>query len=432
MAQLSRRALLTGALSTAIPLPSFAVGNSGIATFRAIDFVDSIGVNTHLSSEPYLSRFETVKRLVSELGVRHLRDELRPTNNLARWKELYDRYGVKSHMLVSPSTNSVVEMLAYIGKLGREKISAIEGQNEGDADWFMAHKSARGNWSKTVVDYQREVFQALRGRYGDDLPLVSPSVINWKPNDVFLLREAAPYSDYVAIHSYPQHAEEPETSADFAAVSWYLKHMRDSFKPGAPVMATETGYNTSTKPGASGVSEKAASIYLPRMLLDHFSKGIQRTFLYQLLDGGDDPGNWEHHYGLVRHDDTPKPSFTAISSMIRALRERDGDTPALGRTMQLTLQKVPEAIRYVVFTHADGSVTAAFWQAVLCWDREKAEDIEAAPAEVTLSADTPCESAQMLVPNEGSNWRTVEMQGAGQMTIPVSGKVALVRLTPRA
>lgn len=423
-----RRSFLTGALATAVIPPAYAQPRLYAAPAR--DFLDSIGVNTHISSEPYASRFDAVKRLVADLGVHHIRDELRPTNDIGRWQELFHRYGVKSTMLVSPSTNTVPEMLAYIEKLGVEKLAAIEGQNEGDADWFMAHKAARGNWSRTVVDYQREVFHALRQSYGEKLPVISPSVINWKPADVALLRGAAPFSDFVAIHSYPQHAEEPETTADFAAVAWYLKHMRDAFKPGAPAMATEAGYNTSVKPGGSGVSETAASIYLPRMLLNNFALGIARTFLYQLLDGGDDPNEWEHHFGLVRHDDTPKPSFVAISNLVRGLRHPQADAAGLRRPM-LRITSVSPAVRVLLLSHGDGTATAALWRPVRCWDVEKAADIEVPAEPATLKADRPLQRAERLVPNDSAEWHDARVKG-GDISVPVGGKVVLVRLTPQA
>lgn len=430
MHRFDRRAVLAGALSLGLSRRSRAQDRVGAAHSSAHDFIESIGVNTHISSEPYSSRFDTVMRHVGDLGIRHLRDELRPSNDIGRWQELFRRHGVKSNMLVSPSTNTVAEMLAYIDKLGRDKLSAIEGQNEGNADWFMAHAAARGNWSRTVNEYQRDVFLALRQRYGPSLPVVSPSVINWKPADVALLRDSAPYCDHVAIHSYPQHAEEPETTADFADLAWYLKHMRDAFKPGAPVMATETGYNNTVKPSGSGVSEKAASIYLPRMLLHNFANGVERTFLYQLLDGGDDPAEWEHHFGLVRHDDTPKPAFIAISNLIGALRDAGEAAPTASKTFRLSLRNPSKTARMLALSHPNGTMTVALWRAVRSWDVEKATDIDVTLEPLTIVSDDQLRSVRMLVPNKGLDWRSVSAEGR-ECTVPAGAEVALVHLTPQ-
>ena len=427
MWHISRRCFLAGALAAAAPFRATARAVSA-PSFAARDFIESIGVNTHLSSEPYVSRFPIVSRLVADLGTRHFRDELRPSNDLSRWSELFDKHGVRSNLLVSPSTNTVADMNTYIGKLGREKISAIEGQNEGNSDWFMAQESAQGNWARTVIEYQREVFDAVRQRYGEALPVISPSVINWKPADMKLLRDAAPFCDYVAIHSYPQGAQEPETDADYAALSWYLKMLRDPFKPDAPVMSTEAGYNNIVKPGGSGVSEKASSIYLLRMLLNNYAHGVERTFLYQLLDSGDDPKEWEHHFGLVRHDDTPKPVFVAIANLIHALNVTKSESSA--RSPNVTLYNAVKSARLVPLTHDDGTLTAAVWRAERSWNVEKAIDIDVAPEPVIFNADQPLDRVQFVVPNEGRDWQDVTIQN-GQFVISTADKIVLVRVTPR-
>lgn len=251
---LSRRTLLQGAMVALLHRPASAQATT---VHSASDFIDSVGVNSHLSSEPYAAAFSRVSDLLAASGIRHLRDELRPTNNLGRWRDLFARCKIRSHLLVSPATNTVSQMLDYLSALGVDKVSAIEGQNEGDGEWFMAQKGAGTNWGATVIAYQQDVYRSLRARYSQDtLPVVSPTVLDWKPSDVQLIRGAADFCDVVAIHSYVQHAEEPETDAPYASLSWYLRNMRDAFKPGAPVMATETGYNSMVQQGGSGVSNR--------------------------------------------------------------------------------------------------------------------------------------------------------------------------------
>jgi hypothetical protein len=397
----------------------------------AAEFIGSIGVNTHISSEPYLSRFSKVRDLFRESGIRHARDELRPTNDLDRWRDLHATLGVSGQLLVSPATNTVDEMLTYLDKLGVHRVTAIEGQNEGDADWFMAHAAAKGNWSRTVVDYQREVYRALRARYdAEKLPIVSPTVINWKPRDMRLLKDAADYCDFVALHSYVQKAQEPETTDDFASLDWYIRNMRYTFKPGAPLMVTETGYNNLVKPGGTAVSETAASIYMPRLLLHNFSAGVRRTFLYELLDGGNEPGEWEHHFGLARHDGTPKPVFHAIASLIKALDEQEVSEEQKSSTLppiKLTLREGPSRARMVCLQKRDGNVVVALWRPVRCWDVARAADIPVPPSMLTVVPDRAALRASILVPNDGEVWRDVPVSRDG-IEISIGGKVVLLRL----
>ncbi|MFD0935470.1 hypothetical protein ACFQ12_09785, partial [Methylobacterium trifolii] len=328
-----RRAVLQGGLALALTGRAVA---APVARASAAAFVDSVGVNVHISSEPYASRFTEVAALLGRSGIRHLRDEIRPSNDLDRWRMLYDAHGIRANLLVSPVTNTPAEMLEYLRMVGPQRVSAIEGQNEGDSDWFMAQPAARPRWHTAVVAYQRAAYRALRSRYdAATLPMLSPSIIDYKPADVALIRESAPFCDAVAIHSYVQHGQEPETGDDYAGLGWYLRHMRDAYRPGAPAVVTEVGYNNFVEPDGSAMSETASGIYLPRLLLNNFAAGIGRTFLYEFMDGATGSTVGNDHWGLVHTDGTPKPAYEAILTLLGALAEQGGGAPAAPLTVSL-------------------------------------------------------------------------------------------------
>ncbi len=423
---LSRRAFLAGGTAALLAGPLRA---QTAALYSAAAFADSVGVNTHLSSEPYAKRFGLVRDLLAAARIRYVRDELRPSNDLSRWRELFIRHKIRSHLLVSPATNTVQQMLDYVDALGAEKISAIEGQNEGDSDWFKAQEAAHGDWGVAVTAYQQEVFQALRSRHpAAALPVLSPTVLDWKPGDVEAIRGAAEFCDMVAIHSYAQHGEEPETEAPYAGLSWYLRNMRDAFKPGAPAMVTETGYNTLFHPGSASVSETAAAIYIPRLLLSNFAAGVRRTFLYELLDGGDSPAEPEQHWGLVRHDGTPKPAYRALSALLAALSDEEDASPAAW-TPTAALREAQPEVRMLQFRKTDGLVIA-IWRAVSCWEPAAARDISVAAEPLTIVLDSPVSQAAYTIPDEGSTWTEIPVSG-NAITVHAGAKVVLVRLTAR-
>jgi hypothetical protein len=420
MTRLSRRAFMMGGTAALLASPARA---QGVPVCSAAAFADSVGVNTHLGSEPYASRFGLVRELLAASGIRHVRDELRPSNDLARWRELFERHGIRSHLLVSPATNTVAEMLDYLAALGAEKVSAIEGQNEGDSDWFQAQEAARGGWAAAVTAYQRAVFQTLRERYpADVLPVLSPSVLDWKPGDMEAIRAAAPFCDMVAIHPYAQHGEEPETEAPYAALSWYLRQMRDGFKPGAPAMATEAGYNTLVEPRGAGVSEAAAAIYIPRLLLNNFAAGIRRTFLYELLDEGPDPAEWEQHWGLVRYDGTPKPAYRAVAALLQAL---DASQPG-GVAVAAAFRGAPPEARAMQFRKADGSTIVAIWRAVRCFDAAAARGIAVDPVPLTVVPDRSVSQAAFTVLDGGTAWAELPVSN-GAIAVPAGAGVVLLR-----
>ena len=419
---LSRRMFAQGALASVLSQPAAGAAAS-VNPMTITAFIDSVGVNTHLSSPEYGARFDLVRRLLARSGIRHLRDELRPHNKIAHWQTLYSELGVRGHMLVSPTTNSVEQLTNYVAALGIEKLSAIEGQNEGDGDWFRSQ--IKGDWAKVVVDYQRAVHEALRAKYeADALPIVSPTVLDYKPEDMLEIGSAADYCDIVAIHSYVQKAQEPETNDRLAGLAWYVKSMVDPFKPGAPVMATETGYHNLTKPAGSGLSEKAAATYVPRLLLNNYVSGIKRTFLYQLLDGGADAGDPEHHYGLVRHDDTPKPAFEALSLLLGSFKSVEAAGASQRHPGQVALTPNPQGARLAQFANSNGRTLLAVWRPVKCWDAWRGIDITVDQRPVGVRTNNPVRATWLDIGGGGS-W-SEPTPAVTTFEVPVGANVVLI------
>jgi hypothetical protein len=91
-----------------------------------------------------------------------------------------------------------------------------------------------------------------------------------------------------------------------------------------PWAVTETGYHTYVT-GATGpqnsTHEDTEAKYLPRLFAEFWRAGIIRTFIYELYDEGTKVNSSESHFGLIHHDLTPKPAYTAIASLLHLLQE---------------------------------------------------------------------------------------------------------------
>ncbi len=391
---------------------------------QADKFVDGVGVCTHLASAPYDVKFNELLPQLRRLGLRHLRDELRPSDDLEKWRKLRRDAGLQAHLLVSPSTNNIKEMMHYVSALGVGGVSAIEGQNEGDSSWFQSQPSAGSNWRETVVAYQKEVFEAVRARYPrDTLPVVSPTVLDYRPEDMVALRPAAAFCDLVALHAYPQGQREPETASAYAALEWYLTEMRDRFKPGSPAMVTETGYSQ----GQMSISARAAGIYIPRLLLNSFARGIVRTFIYELYDEGRDPADAEQGYGLLTVDGVAKPAFDAIALLLTELA--DPGPAFLPSPFEIEVRREPIDLRLCAFAKRDGRQYLALWRAARSWDPADRRNVTVGPAnlDIYFPIRPSCADALKLWP--GSRWRAAKLKG-NQLTVAVSDIVTLIRLAP--
>jgi hypothetical protein len=131
--------------------------------------------------------------------------------------------------------------------------------------------------------------------------------------------------DAISFHPYRQPAPPEENLlADIARLK--------ALAPEKPVWITEIGYPSHT--GAAGVDEETQADYLVRtFLLARTSPSIERVFWYDFQNDGEDPGEAEFNFGIVRKDGTPKPAFAALktlTSLIKSLGvtefQRTGDT----------------------------------------------------------------------------------------------------------
>ena len=422
---LSRRAFL-GAAGTAILVPAAASANDGGAAPPTHAFGDSVGVCLNLGGDTTREHFPRLRHLLDDSRIRHIRVEPRSGYQLDRWRELQAIPGLRWHLLASPLTNTVPQLLDLMTALGPDHCSAVEGQNEGDG-YFRTQPASRGDWSGTVVAYQRDLYEAVR-RSGPaaSLPVVSPTLLDWRPGDVALIRPAAGFCDVVGLHSYVQRSQEPETQDDYAGLSWYVRNYRDRFKPGAPMMVTETGYTNAAGPGRRGISELASSIYLPRLLLHNYGAGVRRTFLYAFMDAGQDPGDNEHHYGLVRFDGQPKPAYRCVRTLLEALSD-DPVPLRSGPSLRPSFPDAPAGLRHQVFVLRNGGVVVALWQPARVWDADSLADINPPPALVTVEGAGAARAARMTL-DEDAAWRPVALSG-GRAAVMVGARVTLLRLT---
>lgn len=135
--------------------------------------------------------------------------------------------------------------------------------------------------------------------------------------------------DAISFHPYRQPSPPEENLlADTARLK--------ALAPEKPLWITEIGYPSHT--GAAGVDEETQADYLVRtFLLARTSPSIERVFWYDFQNDGDDRGEPEFNFGIVRMDGTPKPAFAALktmTSLIKDLRVTEfgmtGDTYVLG------------------------------------------------------------------------------------------------------
>jgi hypothetical protein len=327
-----------------------AVRSDGLS---AEGFVDSIGVNVHFSygDTAYARQPEVLSRL-RELGVGHVRDAMaNPSELLRSGLQASAEQGIRGTLLADPARDPVAAVGDSVSVMG-DGIAAFEGPNEYD-------NSGDPAWSTTLGGYMPALAAAV-AKLAPDVPVLGPTVIDTSnraqlPADLPGLFNAHPY---------------PGGGPPEPALSQALQE-RSVLAPRRGVVFTETGYHNALAATVSQppASEEAAAIYLPRLFATAFGAGVRRTFIYELVDEKPDPGlvDPEQHFGLLRNDLSPKPAFTAIKTLIAAIRASPG--PGAAGPLSTKLRVLGDgAVERLDLKREDGSRLVALWRPVTVWD----------------------------------------------------------------
>lgn len=330
--------------------------------------IDSIGVVVHFNyTDTSYGRQAEIIALLRQLGVHHLRDAVAaPGTALAAGLQAAAAVGIRADLGAAdvniPPAQSVAESLQVLP----HGIDSFEGPNEIDNSGIPA-------WPQVAASYARGLAAAVRA--------LAPEVTVIQPSYLYAggRAQVPPVPGLLNDHPYPLGGPpEPVVEQAVAAAG--------SGAGARGLVFTETGYHNAlySSVGQPPVSDAAAAVYLPRLLLTAYQAGVRRTFIYELADEKPDPGltDAEEHFGLVRQDLAPKPAFTAIQTLIRALQI----TPGAGRVDWPRLSAAqPGSVWALRLARPDGSQVLALWRNVSVWDQARRVPIGQSPEPIRLT-----------------------------------------------
>lgn len=387
----------------------------------AAAFVDSVGVNVHMSysDTPYRAARLVVEEL-ARLGVRHVRDGLRPglPDQYAALRALARR-GIRSTLILGDPAGRFGRLEPLLATVRRDllgAVEAVEGANEYDA-------SGDPRWAANLRRHQRRLYRAVkREPRTRSLRVLGPSVTH--ADSPALLGDLSRWMDVGNIHPYPggqppdgrRIAEELAKAARVSATR--------------PVIATETGYHNAvaSTDGHAGVSEDEAATYVPRLYLEHFRAGIRRTFLYELLDERPDPSRTDiqSDFGLLRNDLSEKPAYASLRNLLSILRD---DSRARTPPARLRYRAGGDrsALQRLTLTKRDGSRYLALWRDVPAADgARRGESPGARPVVLRLTG------AGRRIEVYEPRWSakpTVRLRHGRRVALSVGADVVVVRVS---
>lgn len=362
---------------------------------------DSFGVNVHYKFQTTVYGNEkAITKLLSELGVRHIRDRMVPSNNAQQTETsiLYNQYGIKTHMTLGVYDDTTqADMNANCAKIAESpaKYSSVGGCNEPNDE------PAAGNWASKTRDHQKMVWDTMRAYGLGSIPVVGPALkvnVSDLQNDFAELQgtDAYAYTNYGDIHLYPLGGGNqlvPSSGMD-TKMGW-----ASSAFHGKTLFMTETGMNNST----TKTPEWVTAIYHPRLLLEAFYRGCKRSFIYELMDDPDPTGTLlEAHFGLVRTPNgslndpsqwTKKPSFNALRDLSVAMRDQGAAvTPA---TIGLRVSGGDAKLRWICAGKRDGSTYLLLWRDTPIYNHNNDQAITVSPQTITIESSLGNRSVQV-------------------------------------
>ncbi len=389
----------------------------------AAAFIDSIGVQTHISyvDTPY-ANWQRVLGEIARLGVHHIRDALPMTPTFVSNHRQLAAAGIRCTCGFTMGQELTAEDIVQAARTASD-VEALEAPNECDAGTNC------GGGGKIGIERVTSFLPVLASAGHElQLPVIGPS---------FTTREAYASSGTIAqwitfnnLHVYFG-GRNPGTEGwgagdaqghRYGSFDWWIDQSNLN-APGIPSQITETGYEAFDDPSRPGtIPVGVESTYILRTLLLAWNHGIRRTFVYELLD--EFPGNG---YGLLRHEMTEKPAFTALRNLISILNDPSGPKTA-GRLM-LSIGTQDPSLSHALLQKADGTYDLILWLERSSYNSDS-ETVSPVPSEpVRLQFEPKFGIAQIVSFNgDGSTQKNDTSTKPSSLTVSVSDRLTVVHI----
>jgi hypothetical protein len=385
------------------------------AVHWARNFVDSVGVNTHMlhADSFYGAHFDLMKQKLLSARISHIRDGAMDQrggfssgDQAARFSEL-GKAGIHVEFLSRLSMSR--EFIQGFPARVSPAFEAWELPNELNAQpipWVTTLRS----WMPLFAQYIRSPAQTV-------YPIIGPSLVDLGNNPYRQLGNQADHIDFGNIHKYYRNFN-PGTSgyggagnAPCSAVRYgslsYSTCNEAAISGTKPVIITESGYGTDAVAGKA-VTPQVQAKYISRLLLLHMAAGIRRTYIYQLADYGTDGFG---AFGLLTQDGTEKPAFRELSNLLNEMY----DQASVGHPTKPTFSIGGETRDVVctVFEKSDGSYRLVAWLEKPSYDT-RADKVIAVPGQqVTLTALTGYRVRRLLTFDDSGDVTTQPQSSSG-------------------
>jgi hypothetical protein len=268
------------------------------------------------------------------------------------------------------------------------------------------------------------------------VPVVGPSIWGRRTEDYLELGNLQRNVDKACLHYYtggrrPTRAGRPGGRDEGGGERDYSisDALRDAavIAPAKPMWITEYGFPVAG-PGTplSGhmITETAAAKYLVRGLLDAFGLGVEKIYIYSLID--DVQRSPPRYHGLLDGSMRRRPAFNAVKNLMALFADRGA--PSRPAALDYNLGNLAPGIKQQLFQKSDGSFLLTLYQDVDSYDRGSKRDIAVRPMPVQLALARASRIDIFTPSTSAAPVRTAA--NARSLVIPVGDQVTVVRIAP--
>ena len=348
---------------------------------EADSVVNSIGVNTHFAytNTYYYQKYSQTIAAISAAGIRHVRDgyyNWPAGNQMYTIHQTVKAAGIGTDFVISYNLSTTVPELESFKALAGD-MESIEGPNEYD-------DNGGTNWVSNLLSFLPTVQQAGQAM---NVPVLGPSLVS--QISYSKLGNISQYQNFSSLHIYfggrnPGTNGWGSTDAEghsYGSIPWWLDNANVT-APGAPSYVTETGYiqlSTTTTPYT--VPYSVASVYTIQTILEMMTHGINRSYIYELMD---DTSSAD--YGLMTNTLQPKYAYTAIKAFTGLLSDK-GTSFTPGK-LQYTLTGSTANVHHLLMQKRDGSFYLALWVNSPIYNPATNATMNVTPQAVTVTLDS--------------------------------------------
>ena len=362
------------------PFLELTGNRAGVQAKDARAFVDSMGVNTHLTVQgsKYDTTFSTattgIKARIDELGVRHIRDCVTSTTNPQDFKTtVWGRMNQLAGLSGQPVKFTITTYLSSFADPNRiaadyagagSTWEAVAGLNEPDHAYGVLQGDP--NWPMYAYQQQQALWNWVQ-TYQPSLPVVGPVPASWQNYDEIAAAGSniSDYMNYGDIHAY-YGGSKPVTHNTTGGSTGLFAHSVAASKDVSgtkPFMITETGWHTAT--GVDPIDwmqetdPTVMAKHLTRGFFYYWNLGSMRTFIYELLDQGISSTDPQMRFGLLNNDGSVKPAFTAMKNMITVLD--DSNTAFTPGKLEFQVGGNTQYVKYSLLQKRNKKYYLALW-----------------------------------------------------------------------